>query len=187
MAKLKLNMVGHGIDLTGAIKNTLEEKFSKLEKFLGEDERREVFADVIVTNEKYRSSVEIVIYNVFDHTLRIKKETDDLYTAVDFVVDAAEKQLRRLKDKIKSASKREAQKSKRQLTFVEEETTEKPIEIIEVEPELYKPISVDDAVVKLLSSNRQFVLFCNVETGNAAVVYKRKDGNVGLIEMPSCK
>ncbi|SMP07746.1 putative sigma-54 modulation protein [Desulfurobacterium pacificum] len=187
MAVLKLNLIGDGIDLTGAIKNTLEEKFSKLEKYLGDDERREVFADVIVKKEKYRASVEIVIYNVFDHTLRIKKETDDLYTAVDYVVDAAEKQLRRLKDKVQTQAKREAQKSKRQITLVEEEVTEKPVEIIEVEPELYKPISVEDAVIKLLGSNREFVVFCNVETGNAAVVYKRKDGNVGLIEMPSCK
>ncbi|ADU97385.1 ribosome hibernation-promoting factor, HPF/YfiA family [Thermovibrio ammonificans] len=187
MAQLKLNLIGDGIDLTGAIKNTLEEKLSKLEKYLGDDERREVFADVIVRKEKYRSSVEVVIYNVFDHTLRIKKETDDLYTAVDYVVDAAEKQLRRLKDKVKSASKKEAQKHKKQITLVEEEVVEKPIEIIEVEPELYKPISVEDAVMKLLGSNREFVVFCNVETGNAAVVYKRKDGNIGLIQMPSCR
>ena len=186
MAQLKLNLIGHGIDLTGAIKNTLEEKFKRLEKYLGNDDRREVFADVIVNKEKYRSSVEIVIYNVFDHTLRIKKETDDLYTAVAYVVDSAEKQLRRLKDKVKTASKKEAQKTK-QLTLVEEEVVEKPIEIIEVEPELYKPISVEDAVLQLLGSKREFVVFCNAETGNAAVVYKRKDGNVGLIEMPSCK
>ena len=187
MAQLKLNLIGHGIDLTGAIKNTLEEKFKRLEKYLGDDDRREVFADVIVKKEKHRSSVEIVIYNVFDHTLRIKKETDDLYTAVDYVVDAAEKQLRRLKDKVKTSAKHEAQKAKRQITLVEEEVVEKPIEIIEVEPELYKPISVEDAVLKLLGSNREFVVFCNVETGNAAVVYKRKDGNVGLIQMPSCR
>ena len=187
MAQLRLNLIGHGIDLTGAIKNTLEEKFKRLEKYLGDDERREVFADVIVRKEKHRSSVEIVIYNVFDHTLRIKKETDDLYTAVDYVVDAAEKQLRRLKDKVKTAGKHEAQRAKRQITLVEEEVVEKPIEIIEVEPELYKPISVEDAVLKLLGSKRDFVLFCNVETGNAAVVYRRKDGNVGLMEMPSCR
>ncbi len=187
MAQLRLNLIGHGIDLTGAIKNTLEEKFKRLEKYLGDDERREVFADVIVRKEKHRSSVEIIVYNVFDHTLRIKKETDDLYTAVDYVVDAAEKQLRRLKDKVKTAGKHEAQRAKRQITLVEEEVVEKPIEIIEVEPELYKPISVEDAVLKLLGSKRDFVLFCNVETGNAAVVYRRKDGNVGLMEMPSCR
>ncbi|RUM88949.1 MAG: ribosome-associated translation inhibitor RaiA [Thermovibrio sp.] len=187
MAQLKLNLIGHGIDLTGAIKQTLEEKFKRLEKYLGDDERREVFADVIVNKEKYRSSVEIIIYNVFDHTLRIKKETDDLYTAVDYVVDAAEKQLRRLKDKVKTASKKEAQRTKRQITLVEEEVVEKPIEIVEVEPELYKPITVEDAVLKLLGSKREFVVFCNAETGNAAVVYKRKDGNIGLIEMPSCR
>ena len=57
MAQLKLNLIGHGIDLTGAIKNTLEEKFKRLEKYLGDDDRREVFADVIVKKEKYRSSV----------------------------------------------------------------------------------------------------------------------------------
>ncbi|WP_163329534.1 ribosome hibernation-promoting factor, HPF/YfiA family [Desulfurobacterium thermolithotrophum] len=189
MAILKLHLTGDGIDLTGAIKNTLEEKFKKLEKYLGDDEEREIFADIVVKKEKYRASVEIVIYHVFDHTLRIKKETDDLYTAIDYVVDAAEKQLRRLKDKVVTEAKRDAQKNsfKRSITFVEEEVVEKPIEIIEVEPELYKPISVEDAVIKLLGSNREFVVFCNVETGNAAVVYKRKDGNVGLIEMPSCK
>jgi len=189
MAILRLSLTGDGIDLTGAIKNTLEEKFGKLEKYLGDDDRREIFADVIVKKEKYRASVEIIIYHVFDHTLRIKKETNDLYTAVDYVVDAAEKQLRRLKDKVKTEAKREAQKNsfKRNFTLVEEEVIEKPIEIIEVEPELYKPISIEDAVIKLLSSNREFVVFCNIETGNAAVVYKRKDGDIGLIEMPACK
>jgi putative sigma-54 modulation protein len=190
MATLKLNMIGDGIDLTGAIKSIVEEKFRKLEKYLGDDDRREIFADIIVKKEKYRSSVEIIIYHVFDHTLTIKKETDDLYTAIDYVVDAAEKQLRRLKDKVRTEARREAQKNsfKRGITVGEEkEVVEKPIEIVEEEPELYKPISVEDAVVKLLDSNREFVIFCNVETGNAAVVYKRKDGNVGLIEMPSCR
>jgi len=50
MATLRLNLIGDGIDLTGAIKNTLKEKFEKLEKYLGDDEEREVFADVIVRN-----------------------------------------------------------------------------------------------------------------------------------------
>jgi len=189
MATLRLNIRGDGIDLTGAIKNILEEKFRKLEKYLRHDERREFFADIIIKKEKYRSSVEIIIYHIFDHTLIIKKETDDLYTAIDYVIDAAEKQLRRLKDKVRTESIREAQKNsfKRGTTLVEEEIVEKPIEIIEEEPELYKPISVEDAIVKLFGSNREFVIFCNIETGNAAVVYKRKDGNVGLIEMPSCR
>ena len=187
MATLRLNLIGDGIDLTGAIKSTLEEKFKKLEKYLGDDEKREVFAEIIVKKEKYRASVEIVIFNVYDHTLRIKKETDDLYTAVDYVVDAAEKQLRRLKDKVQTEAKREGKRNKRNITLVEEEVVEKPIEIVEVEPELYKPITVEDAVIKLLGSNMEFFVFRNAETGNAAVVYKRKDGNVGLIEMPDCK
>ena len=72
MATLRLNMIGDGIDLTGAIKSILEEKFRKLEKYLGDDDRREFFADIIVKKEKYRSSVEIIIYHVFDHTLIIK-------------------------------------------------------------------------------------------------------------------
>ena len=84
-------------------------------------------------------------------------------------------------------ARREAKRNKRQLTFVEERLVEKPIEIIEEEPELYKPLTVEDAVIKLLSSERDFFVFCNAETGNACVVFKRKDGNIGLIEMPSCR
>jgi putative sigma-54 modulation protein len=187
MAVLKLNFIGDGIDLTDAIKSILREKLSRLEKYLGEDRRREVFADVIVRKERYLASVEIVLHNIFDHTLRIKKETGDLYTAIDYAVDAAEKQLRRLKDKVRNEARREGKKSKRQVALVEEETTEGVLEIVEVEPELYKPISVEDAVARLLSSGMEFFFFCNLETGNPAVVYRRKDGNIGLMEMPSCR
>jgi len=183
MATLKLNLIGHGFDLTEAIKSTLREKFDKLEKYLGNNENREVFGEVIVKKEKYRSSAEIVIYNVFDHTIRVKKESNDLYNAVDQVVDAVEKQLRRLKDKVKSRKPG----IKASLIIEEETGEETPLEIIEVEPELYKPISVEDAAVKLLGSDREFVMFCNVETGNPAVLYKRADGNFGLIQMPSCR
>jgi len=184
MATLKLNLIGHGFDLTEAIKSTLHEKFDKLEKYLGNNDQREVFGEVIVRKEKYRASAEIVIYNVFDHTLRVKKESNDLYNAVDQVVDAVEKQLRRLKDKVKSRKPAGLKAS----IIVEAETgEERPIEILEVEPELYKPITVEDAAVRLMGSDREFVIFCNAETGNAAVLYKRADGNFGLIEMPSCK
>ncbi len=181
MAKLKLNLIGKDIDLTGAIKNTLTEKLSRIEKYLGSEDR-EVNADVFVSKEKYRASAEVVIYNVFDHTLRIKKETDDLYAAVDQVVDALEKQLRRLKEKVQK-SRRQQKEVLKQITVIEEETSEKPVQIIEVEPELYKPMTVEDAAVKLLGSDREFVFFCNAESGKAAVLYRRKDGNFGLMEL----
>ncbi|WP_022847432.1 MULTISPECIES: ribosome hibernation-promoting factor, HPF/YfiA family [unclassified Desulfurobacterium] len=184
MATLKLNLIGKDLELTDALKSIIEEKFSRLEKYLGGG-KEEVFADVIVSKEKYRASVEIVIYNIFDHTIRIKKETDDLYTSIDEVVDAAEKQLRRLKEKVQK-SRRNNKEGVKEFSLIEEETVEKPIRIIEVEPELYKPITVEDAAVKLLSSNREFVVFCDASTKKAAVLYKRKDGNLGLIEIPSC-
>jgi len=183
MATLKLNIIGKDIDLTDALKSIINEKFGKLEKYLG-SAKEEVFADVIVSKEKYRASVEIVIYNIFDHTIRIKKETDDLYTSIDEATDAAEKQLRRLKDKVQN--KRHHREGIKEFSLIEEETIEKPIRIVEVEPELYKPITVEDAAVKLLSSNREFVVFCNAKTKKAAVLYKRKDGNLGLIEIPPC-
>ncbi len=183
MTTLKLNLIGKDLDLTEALKSIINEKFGKLEKYLG-NAKEEVFADVIISKEKYRASVEIVIYNVFDHTVRIKKETDDLYTSIDEVADAAEKQLRRLKDKVQS--RRPNKEGIREFSLIEEETTETPIKIVEVEPELYKPITVEDAAVKLLGSNREFVLFCDANTKKAAVLYKKKDGNLGLIEIPLC-
>ena len=60
MAKLKMNLIGDGIELTEAIKSVIHEKFSKLERFLGSDSR-EIQADVIVKKEKFRASVEVII------------------------------------------------------------------------------------------------------------------------------
>ncbi|NIA12193.1 MAG: ribosome-associated translation inhibitor RaiA [Nitrospiraceae bacterium] len=183
MATLKLNLTGDGVELTDAIKSTLNDKFRRLEKYLGDNKEREVFADLIVKKERYLFSVEIVMYNVFGNNLRVKKSNSDFYTAVDMLVDAAEKQLRRLKDKVVSDGKRNHNGS-----FIESEigSVSTPA-IVEVEPKLYKPIALEDAVSMLLKSKREFMFFCNAHSGNACIVYKMNNGNVGFMEMPSCK
>ena len=176
---MNIELTGRHLEITQPLREHLESRFDKLRQFF--DERESAAAHVVLSVEKTRQQAEIII-TWREHTLTAKETDKDLYQAIVKAVDKLEKQTRRLKDK---AVKRQHTAAKIGIVAPEPEG-EIPIEplpprIINVQPNDLKPMSIEEAVLLIKQQNSQFTVFRSVEAEQICVLYKRSDGNFGLI------
>lgn len=167
---------GDKIDVTDAMKDYINEKLKRLEKYLEKSE--EVRANVVVKVKGHMQSVEITI-PLHNFIIRSEETQDDFYAAVDKAIDVMERQIRKNKTKIK------AKENKTKIDFSiidieEEETNDK--EIIKRKKIEVKPMDEEEAILQLELLGHEFFLFKNLDTNKEAVIYKRKNGGYGLIE-----
>jgi len=168
------------MDASEAVRSYVEEKVARVKKYIEEP----IDAQVALSVEKkirHRAEVTIVAKGI---TIKGSEETNDMYAAVDAVVDKIERQLKRYKEKIKEhkpAAGRERQVEK--LVLAAESIDEgrgEPI-IIQTRSFPVKPMSVEEAVMQMDLLNKEFLVFTDSGTEDINVVYRRKDGNYGLI------
>ena len=162
---------GKNIDVTNALKEYVEKKLAKLERYL------DVFeAQVTLTVEKGTHKVEVTI-PINGMILRGEEETGDMYASIDMVVEKLEKQINRYKGRFT----RKARSEGKTTTVTPEEVFEQPV-IMKTKRFAIKPMPVDEAVMQMNMLGHSFFVFSNAETEEVNVLYKRKDGNYGLIE-----
>lgn len=173
-----LTYTGTNMEVTDALKQMTEKKFSKLDKYFEED----VEADVTFSVEKERQILEVTI-NLPGTILRAEEATDDMYATIDKVVDILERQIRKHKTKLQKRYQ-----NGRTIRFEniapltkEEEEEEKP-KIVKTKRFDMKPMDVEEAVLQMELLRHNFFMFLNAETDDINVLYKRNDGNYGLIE-----
>jgi putative sigma-54 modulation protein len=164
------------LDPSDTLKDYVNEKLDRLDRFL--DNPAE--ANVVLSVEKFRHIAEVNI--VGDRLNLIGKEaTADMYLAVDMVADKLEKQLKKSKDKIRE--RRSGAKGRREMRAetqrVPPEEDARDIKIINID---YKPMGVEEAVMQLDLSDDNFLVFTNARTDRLNVLYKRSDGDLGLIQ-----
>lgn len=162
-----------------SLKAYAEEKVSKLKKYL--DSPME--AHVVLTVEKFRHQADVTI-SVNGTRIKAVEETGDMYSAIDQVMDKIEKQIKRHLSKIRSRRSdnikgEDTLASEEANTFVAEEPS------IEVEKMVAKPMDVEEAAMQLNVMEREFLVFRNAKSLEINVIYKRRDGNLCLIEPAS--
>ena len=173
-----MEIVIHGskVKITDAMRDYIEEKLGKLEKYLENSEK--VRANVIVKVKNHEQTVEITI-PLKSFILRSEETKDSFYAAVDKTIDKLERQIR--KNKTKLMSKQVKANHDFNFSSIEEEkTTEKKIakrKKVEI-----KPMNEEEAILQMELLGHEFYLYKDADTDSFAVVYKRKDGNYGLIE-----
>jgi len=162
------------VDPTDALRTHAEEKLIRLKKYL----HRPVDAHVILSVAKDRHVAEIALQA--DHeSLFAKEETADLYSAIDLAVTKLEHQAQRLKQK------REAHKGLGPGRHVDVATsTDGGGPRVVSQTVSAKPISLDEAIDRFVRSGDEFFAFVDAATQSLAVIYRRKDGNYGLLESP---
>jgi putative sigma-54 modulation protein len=136
---------------------------------------------VVLSVEKFRHIAEISI--IGDRlTINGREEINDMYSAIDMVLDKIEKQIKKNKQKIRE--RRSGSKlTIRQMTDIEALTEDEDrIPEVKVKHIEYKPMDVDEAVMQLDLVKDNFLVFTNARTEKVNVLYRRKDGNYGLIE-----
>ena len=175
---MKINIRGSKLEVTDAIKNYLESKLKRLDKYFENPE--EITANAVIRTRGIDQTVEITI-PIKKAILRAEESNKDLYASIDFAVDKLERQIRKNKTKIKQKSNRENIDVFIDYEIDNEEQEENTIvkrKMIDM-----KPMSEDEAVLQMNLLGHEFFIFKDADTNNNAVIYKRKDGNYGIIEM----
>lgn len=174
---MKVLFTGRGFEIKESIKRTIQERVEKLRKYL--DDIIEVHA--FLTVEKYRHRAEVTV-QTRRHKLASTAVSADMYLSVTSVFAKLEIQARKVKEKRKDGKRLAAGK---RVSVIEPTLPAEPSDtkrIIRVNNFNLKPMSVEDAVMRMDMDKIEFLLFRSTITSGVAVVYRRKDGNIGLIE-----
>ncbi len=162
---------GKNIEVTNALKEYVERKINKLEKYL---ELKDAQVTLKVEKGTHRVEVTIPINGMI---LRGEEATEDMYASIDLVVDKLEKQINKYKTRL---SKKLKVDSKTPAPAGQEEY-EEPV-IKKTKRFAFKPMPIEEAVMQMNLLGHSFFVFSNSDTEEVNVVYKRHDGNYGLIE-----
>ncbi len=178
---MNVSVVGKQFDLTDAIKDHISSAISSLEKFNLDIISTRVIVTGDEKNGKKGFSVEFVIILPNKNSVIIKQKDKDVYAAIDLASDRAQKVLRRHSDKIKEhkAEKLEEVEAKKILEEEKKAFENLADEIIPMELDLYKPTELEEALEKLKESEKQFLVF-NDMNNHMRVLYKKDNGKYGL-------
>ena len=162
-----------------SLKAYAEEKVSKIKKYL--DFPAE--AHVVLTVEKFRHQADVTL-SINGAVIKGVEETGDMYSAIDQVMDKIEKQVKRHLSKIRRHRPENLKGEDTSVVEDTEETAEPGLEetLIEVEKMFAKPMDAEEAAMQLNLSRQDFLVFRNAKSREINVIYKRGDGNLGLIE-----
>ncbi len=175
---MKFNIRGKNVDVTPAIKSYIEEKIGRLDKYL--ESPSDVSASIVVKVRGKEQIIEVTI-PINKIILRGEESHDDLYAAIDLVSDKIERQIRKNKTKLK--------KRKEKNNFVDfnyefevnkdEEKDEKIVKRKSIE---MKPMNEEEALLQMDLLGHEFFVFKNTDSECVSILYKRKDGNYGIID-----
>ena len=162
-----------------SLKAYAEEKISKIDRYL--DFPAE--AHIVLAVEKFRHMADVTL-SLNGTMIKGVEETEDMYSAIDQVIDKIEKQVKRYRSKIRTR-RSENRKNEGPLSLEEdEEITNQVLEepSIEIEKMDAKPMDPEEAAMQLAMSSQDFLIFRNSGSLEINVIYRRRDGNLGLVE-----
>ena len=175
---MKFIITGRKIDVTDGLRERIHKKLGKLSKFFGEDVEIHVTLEV----EKDRHKVEVTI--PFKGIIyRGEEENHDMYNAIDRVVDVIERQIRKHKTRLEKRLKENA--------FIgdtvnngmgSDSQSEEEFNVVKTKRFAIKPMDIEEAILQMNLLGHQFFVFSNADTEEVNVVYKRREGDYGLIE-----
>ena len=172
---MKVTVYAKNIELTDALKSTVEKKISKLSKYFDGDVEAKATLSVVRNNQ----IVEVMIpFNGI--YLRGEESTDDMYKSIDLVENKLERQIRKQKTKLQRRSNESLRFGNFDEVASEEDDNEG--EIVKVKRFNIKPMSAEEAILQMELVEHNFFVFKDCDTENINVIYKRKDGNYGLLE-----
>lgn len=166
--------VGKNIDITDSLKDMAEKKLSKLEKYFSE----EIEARVVFSVIKDSQTVEVTVY-LPDTIIRAEETTDDMYASIDRAVDVLERQIRKHKTKLK---KRYQNNETIRFDLIEDKPEEEN-KIVKRKKFQLNPMSEEEAILQMELLDHKFFIFLNADIDAIEVLYKRNDGNYGIIEV----
>ena len=179
---MNYNIRGENIEVTPAIREHIEKKIAKLDRYFTESPNANVSVNLKVYQDK-KSKVEITI-PMKDLVLRAEELHEDMYAAIDLITDKLERQIRKHKTKVnrKFREKESIKEFVPLFTEVEQIEDEDELELVRTKRFDLKPMDSEEAILQMNMLGHNFYVFTNAETHRTNVVYKRNDGRYGLIE-----
>jgi putative sigma-54 modulation protein len=182
---MNYNIRGENIEVTPAIREYIEKKIAKIERYFTETPEANVNVNLKIYNDK-KAKVEVTI-PMQNLVLRAEEVNDDMYAGIDLISDKLERQIRKHKTKV---NRKIREKGGVNALFTNA-ITELGEPVVEEESDLelvrqksfdLKPMDSEEAILQMNMLGHTFYVFTNAETNHTNVVYKRKDGRYGLIE-----
>ncbi|MGT2742981.1 ribosome hibernation-promoting factor, HPF/YfiA family [Streptococcus plurextorum] len=179
---IRFSIRGENLEVTDAIRDYVESKISKIEKYFNENQELDARVNLKVYREK-TAKVEVTI-PLGSMTLRAEDVSQDMYGSIDLVVDKIERQIR--KNKTKIAKKHREKVATGQVftsAFEAEVTEESPAsKVVRTKHVTLKPMDLDEALLQMDLLGHDFFIYTDSEDNTTNVIYRREDGEVGLIE-----
>ncbi|MDO4594967.1 MAG: ribosome-associated translation inhibitor RaiA [Tissierellia bacterium] len=174
---MKLRIQGKNFKVGDGLKNLSDEKFGRLDKYFHKEQEMDVkFSDLGVDK-----IVEATIFLKGGTILRAEETTEDFANSIDEAMDSLVRQIRKHKTKLQSKKFNGETIKFDSFETVEDDDEQEESKIVRVKEIPVKPMSKEEAVLQMDLLNHNFFVFTDAETMNVHVVYKRRDGNYGLI------
>jgi len=171
---MKVTVIGKNIDVTPALREIVERKILKLDRYFNPN----VEARATLTVQKNSQIFEVTIpFNGV--ILRCEESTDDMYKSIDLVQAKLERQIRKQRTKLQRRNNESLRFSNFDEVALEDDDQG---EIVKVKKFNIKPMSTEEAILQMELVEHNFFVFKDSDTDNVNVIYKRKDGNYGLLE-----
>ena len=174
---MKITLRGKNIEITEAIEEKVSEKLSKLDKYFIVSENVE--AKVLVRTYPYGQKIEVTIPTEYV-LLRAEVVDQDLYNAIDLVIDKLEGQIRKYKTRLNRKSK--DNKLAFNLASIEPLEEEEEDVLVKTKKITPKPMDMEEAIMQMELIGHSFFVYRDTETDAISIVYRRNDGDYGLIE-----
>ena len=174
---MKFNIHGKKLEVTDSIKSYIEEKLGRLDKYF---ENPDNITSTVLIKLRGKDQVVEATINANKFVLRGEESHSDLYAAIDKVSDIIERQIRKNKTRIKKRHKEVPTAFVLDFEVDEEENKNEIVKRKEVDG---KPMSEEEAILQMELVGHDFFAFKNADTGSTEILYKRKDGNYGVLEV----
>ena len=177
---IKFSIRGENLEVTDALRSYVEEKVAKIEKYFNENQELSAKVNLKVYREK-TSKVEVTI-PLGSITLRAEDVSQDMYGSIDLVVDKIERQIRRNKTKIEKKNRQKVATGK---IFTADlvEQVEEEVKVVRTKQVDLKPMDIEEAVLQLELLGHDFFIYTDAKDGKTNVLYKREEGDLGLLEV----
>lgn len=188
------NIRGHNFEVTDALRDFVERKLSRIEKYFNTEPTSPANVVLTVLRDEHRVEVTIPFPGVL---LRAEEKSSDMYASIDLVVEKLERQIRKYKTKVNRKSRQNGslrtlfkdnllngsgEESASVRSAAVEEEADDGFEVVRTKRFTFKPMDVEEAILQMDMLGHNFFVFANANSEEINVVYKRKDGRYGLIE-----
>lgn len=173
---MRYTIVGRNIEVTPGLREAVEDKIGKLDRYFTPDTE----VNVTMSVQRERQNIEVTI-PIKGSIIRAEESSNDMYVSIDLVEEVIERQI--LKYKKKLVDRKQSSPSFSD-TFLQEDTpiSEDEIKIVKTKKFAVKPMDPEEACLQMELLGHSFYVFLNSESEQVCVVYRRKGGTYGLIE-----